>query len=114
MQQVFRADSALEASMIADLLSQAGIHAHIFGAELQGGIGELPAGGNVRVMVNRDDAEQASALIKTWDTAQIPSAATHTERDAHSLHFSNHRANTTGVFIAGIVVGFILCLITLS
>jgi hypothetical protein len=50
-------------------LQQAGIAAAIEGEYLQGGIGELPAAGNVRVVVPDNDVEAARQVIADWDAA---------------------------------------------
>ncbi len=50
-------------------LQQAGIEAVIQGEYLQGGIGELPAAGNIRVMVGEDDVAEARQVIADWDAA---------------------------------------------
>lgn len=50
-------------------LQQAGINARIDGEYLQGGIGELPAVGNVRVVVDERDWEEARKVIADWEAA---------------------------------------------
>ncbi len=56
--------------MILDLLRQQGLAGRVDGEYLQGGIGELPAAGLVRVMVEEQDYAAAKALIEQWDAAQ--------------------------------------------
>jgi hypothetical protein len=48
-------------------LQQAGIEARIEGEYLQGGVGELAAAGNLRVMVNEEDLEEAKLLVAEWE-----------------------------------------------
>lgn len=57
--------------MVLHQLQQAGIHAEIIGEHLQGGIGELPAIGNIRVVVSPEDAENARQVIADWDALEV-------------------------------------------
>lgn len=68
MKTVFDASSNLEAHMAMHQLQQAGIHAEIVGEYLQGGIGELPAAGNVRVVVKANDVDAARQVIADWES----------------------------------------------
>jgi putative signal transducing protein len=121
MKAIFHSHSSLEASMIVDLLAQRGLHGHIFGEALQGGMGELPATGLVRVMVNNDDAASAEEVIQQWqqqqpadptiiDTATIrPLSEQHDSAYAFAPHNSNRqRSNVIGAFIMGILVGVLI------
>ena len=56
--------------MILDLLQQQGLAGRVDGEYLQGGIGELPAAGLVRVMVEEQDYAAAKAIIDKWDAVQ--------------------------------------------
>ena len=67
MKSVFEASSNIEAHLVMHQLQQAGIEASIQGEHLQGGIGELAAFGNVRVLVNSEDIEAAREIIADWD-----------------------------------------------
>lgn len=69
MKTVFDASSNIEAHLVMHQLQQAGIAAAIEGEYLQGGIGELPAAGNVRVVVPDNDVEAARQVIADWDAA---------------------------------------------
>jgi len=69
MKSVFDASSNIEAHLVMHQLQQAGIEATIQGEYLQGGIGELPAAGNIRVMVGEDDVDEARQVIADWDAA---------------------------------------------
>lgn len=69
MKTVFDASTNLEAHMAMHQLQQAGIHAEIIGEYLQGGIGELPAAGNVRVVVKARDAAEAKQIIADWEAS---------------------------------------------
>jgi hypothetical protein len=69
MKTVFDASNNIEAHLVMHQLQQAGIDARIEGEYLQGGIGELPAAGNVRVVVNPKDEAEARAVIADWEAA---------------------------------------------
>ncbi len=69
MKCVFDASSNIEAHLVMHQLQQAGIAAAIEGEFLQGGIGELPAAGNVRVVVPDEDVAEARQVIADWDAA---------------------------------------------
>ena len=69
MKTIFDASSNIEAHLVMHQLQQAGIEAVIQGEFLQGGIGELPAAGNIRVMVGEDDVAEARQVIADWDAA---------------------------------------------
>ncbi|MFY2763515.1 putative signal transducing protein [Arenimonas sp. MALMAid1274] len=76
MTPAYDADSALDAQLVADLLTGAGIAAHVFGAALSGAVGELPPGGLVRVWIEDDSRlTEAQALIHDWSGAAIPDEA---------------------------------------
>jgi hypothetical protein len=70
MKTLYEAASAIEAHMIVDLLKQEGVTAHILGEHLQGAIGELPAGGLVRLTVDEADYAQGRLVIERWDAKQ--------------------------------------------
>ena len=69
MKSVFDASSNIEAHLVMHQLQQAGIDATIQGEFLQGAIGELPAAGNIRVLVAEDDVDEARQVIADWDAA---------------------------------------------
>jgi Putative prokaryotic signal transducing protein len=70
MQTVYEAANAAEAHMIADLLRQEGVVAHVRGEHLQGALGELPAAGLVRLEVHPQDHDRARDFIARWEAAQ--------------------------------------------
>lgn len=70
MKTLYEAANAIEAHMLQDLLRQEGIAAHVQGEHLQGAMGELPAAGLVRLLVDEDDHAAARALIDRWEAAQ--------------------------------------------
>jgi len=69
MKSVFDAANNIEAHLVMHQLQQAGINARIEGEYLQGGIGDLAASGNVRVLVDPRDAAEARLVITDWEAA---------------------------------------------
>lgn len=69
MKTAYDASSILEAHMALHQLQQAGIDAEIIGGFLQGAVGELPAVGNVRVVVPDDAEDEAREVIADWEAA---------------------------------------------
>jgi hypothetical protein len=69
MRAIYEPAHSIEANLIVGLLKQIGIKAHIAGEYLQGGAGELPAFGVMRVMVEDKDAADARQLIDEWNQA---------------------------------------------
>ncbi len=69
MRAIYEPAHSIEANLIVGLLKQFGIQAHIAGEYLQGGAGELPAFGLMRVMVEDRDADNARQLIEEWNSA---------------------------------------------
>jgi Putative prokaryotic signal transducing protein len=70
MQTLYEAANALEAHMLRDLLKQQGIAAELHGEHLPGALGELPAAGLVRLVVDEADHPRARQLVEQWDAAQ--------------------------------------------
>lgn len=75
MRTLYEAASAIEAHMLRDLLRQVGLTAQIQGEHLQGALGELPAAGLVRLVVDEPDYAAARALIDHWESAQPADAS---------------------------------------
>lgn len=69
MHVAYEAENALDAHLIKNLLTQAGIAAQIRGEYLLGAMGELPAIGLVAVLVDAADLERARGLIADWQKA---------------------------------------------
>ncbi len=99
MKTLYQAANLIEAHMIVHLLEQQQLHGRVDGEYLQGGIGELPAAGLIRVMVAEQDFEAAQELITQWDAAQPAS-----EKAAPSIT----PAPPFGMLAAGFVAG-VLC-----
>ncbi len=91
MRTLYQAGSAIEAHMLLDLLQQEGLSAEIHGEHLQGAIGELPAAGLVRLVVNEHDYAAARELIERWESAQpaeVPKPPSPTGRSAGWWRFA--------------------------
>lgn len=71
MRDVYEAANALEAHMIAGMLGQLGIAAHVAGEHLQSAAGEVPMAGLVRLQVTDEDYERAREVIADWER-QLP------------------------------------------
>lgn len=97
MKTLYQAGSAVEAHMLCDLLKQEGITAVIHGEALQGAIGELPAAGLVRLVVDEADYAQARELVERWDAAQ----------PAHEVRHKPPatKSRVMGFFLLGLALG---------
>ena len=71
MKTVLHALDSVEANLIKGLLQSEGITSAVLGEYLQGGVGELPASGLIRVVVDDIDYEQASSVIENWKQAKF-------------------------------------------
>ncbi len=80
MKTAYRAANGIEAHMLQDLLAQDGIAARLDGAYLEGAIGELPAAGLVRLVVEDEDYDRARALLMEWEASNAPAPAPPTPR----------------------------------
>lgn len=69
MKLAYDASSNIEAHLVLHQLQQAGIKAVIEGEFLQGGVGELPAAGNVRVLVPTSEFDAARQVIADWEAS---------------------------------------------
>lgn len=99
MKTLYQASNGLEAHMILNLLEQEGIAGRVDGEYLQGGIGELPAAGLVRVMVAEEDYAAAKAIVDKWDVVQP------VEKPAPPPAKTKSRI---GVFAAGLALGMLI------
>lgn len=72
MRTVYEPSNALEGHMLQDLLRQRGISSRVDGAQLQGGVGELPVSGFVRLVVDEDDYQSARTVIEEWESTVVP------------------------------------------
>jgi len=75
-QKLYDASNAIEAHMLRDLLEQQGIPVFIEGEHLQGGVGDLPATGFVRLVVEAEYYQQAATFIAEWDAKEVAEVRT--------------------------------------
>jgi hypothetical protein len=75
MKTLYEAASLVEAHLLKDLLSQEGVPAVIHGEFLQGGMGELPAAGLVRLVVDDHHYVAGRAVIERWEASTVGDAA---------------------------------------
>lgn len=97
MESVYQGDTLMDARMVADQLAQQGIEAEILGGHLPGGAGELPAFGQVRVMVAEEDVEQALRIVAEWERA--------TARNAREHLSASKRTRSLAGFALGLIAG---------
>lgn len=64
---IYQAQNSIDAHLLRGLLAQRGIDAGVAGEFLQGGAGELPAGGVVSVTVAEDEAELARTVVSEFE-----------------------------------------------
>ena len=69
-EKVYACNLAVEAHMVCDLLSQAGISARVDGEFLQSAAGEIPLGNTVKVRVDPARAAEAREVIADWENLQ--------------------------------------------
>ena len=72
MRQVYTPANTAEAHMLAHLLEQNGIQAHVHGEQLTGAMGELPAGNLVQLLVSDEDYDRARDLLLRWERTSAP------------------------------------------
>ncbi|WP_263262776.1 DUF2007 domain-containing protein [Pseudomonas sp. RIT-PI-S] len=71
MRRIYEPESLLEAELLVGMLASEGVVAHLSGAHLMGGVGELPALGLLALLVDDDHAERARALIDAYNAAFV-------------------------------------------
>lgn len=74
MAVVYAAESSLDAHLVKGLLEQRGVPVRIVGHHLEGGIGELPAGGLVHLLVPEDWVETARGVIEDYEARRAGEA----------------------------------------
>lgn len=108
MRKLYQAENGLDAKLVSDLLTRLGIENEIHGQYLQGGIGELPVGGFVHVLVNEDDFDEARKLVDEWEARQ--SLSDTEERDEEDDETNTTTPPKTGSWIS-FIVGFMAAII---
>lgn len=71
MRTIYNASNSIDARLVYDLLEQSGIESRVDGEYLQGGIGEVPAGGFIKVVINDEDYEKAKEIIAAWESNKL-------------------------------------------
>ena len=74
MKCAYEAASGVDAHMVAHLLEQHGLDSRIDGEFLASGVGELPAAGLVRVMVEERHHDRAREVIRKWEAESPPAS----------------------------------------
>ena len=69
MQRIHQPVDLIEAQMLISMLHSEGIRVHLQGADLIGGMGELPALGLLALMVDDQQASYARQLIDSYQQA---------------------------------------------
>ena len=105
-ESVYECTLAVEAHMICDLLTQAGIPARVDGAFLSGAGGDLPLGNTVRVRVAPARAAEAREFIADWEKTQTGDKVPPTT--------SSTRFRSSLWFLVGAMAGSILAFIVLQ
>jgi hypothetical protein len=97
MTTVFEAAHTVEAHMVLNLLQQQGVAGRIEGEYLQGAMGQLPARGLVRVVVDDADAPVAHAIVAAFEAEQPSDTAPRPPAPAASSRW--------WWFLAGVLLG---------
>ena len=71
MKTVLHALNSIEANLVKGLLESEGIDSQVLGEYLQGAMGELPAHGIIRVVVDDHDYDRANEIIDNWREAKF-------------------------------------------
>lgn len=74
MRVVYEAEHLFDAQWVKDAIEAAGYPAFVLGGNLQGGIGELPVLGLIRVAVPDGAYPAVSALLIEWQSREQPAA----------------------------------------
>ncbi|WP_444894368.1 DUF2007 domain-containing protein [Microbulbifer sp. TRSA001] len=71
MVTVFESRDFLEAKVLSNYLENKGFGARVEGEFLQGGVGEFPVSGLVRVVVPESECAEAVKIVKEWEAKDI-------------------------------------------
>lgn len=96
MKTLYEPANALDASMLQDLLRQSGIETRVDGAYLQGGVGELPASGFIRLRVEDADYGRAREIIQAWEATEVAEPCSPT---------SKPRSGSFRALMMGVLIG---------
>lgn len=98
MKTLYHAANAVEAHMLADYLKQEGLSAQVLGEHLQGAVGELPAAGLVRLVIDDEQYEAGRDAIARWEATQPADAPV-------APNAPPRRGKGLGVFALGLALG---------
>lgn len=71
MTSVFRCSDYIEAQLLTGLLREHGLNVFLQGALLQGALGELPALGHLRILVEDSDRAAAELIIAAYERGDL-------------------------------------------
>lgn len=97
MKTLYQAANAVEAHMLVDYLRQEGLHAQVLGEHLQGAVGELPAAGLVRLVIDEAQYEAGREAIARWESAQ--------PADAPVVPPAVNPGHAVWIFVLGLLAG---------
>lgn len=80
MRQVYSPLNQLEAHMLAHLLEQSGIKAHIHGEALKAAEGGLPVGNLLQLLVAEEDFDEARRIVLEWEAGNRETIAARPKR----------------------------------
>lgn len=88
MRTLYEPANAIEAHLLQDALTQEGFAPRVDGGYLQGALGELPAGGLIRLVIPDEEYSDARAFVMEWEKQQRSSGGAEgvsDEDDAESV-----------------------------
>ncbi len=109
MRKVYEAADMLEAHVVKGVLQQEGISGFIQGEYLQGGMGDLPVSGFVRIVVNEADYQDAKNVLASWELQQS-NVRPHASSDSSGFRSAWLGPTWLGPFCIGVLVGVLLAL----
>ncbi len=107
MKIVYDAANSIEAHMVMGMLEQQNIKAYVHGVHLQGGIGEIPTIGLVKVNVDDENYLAAKNIIRHWESTEVYKDSTELS-DNNISTYSRYRG------VLGLFIGFISGAIAIS
>lgn len=110
MQLIYRAGNVTEAQIVKGMLEANGIHAHVGGYYLQGGVGEMATMDFAHVHVPDEECGRAREIIQEYESNQ-PQPSTTDEPPAGSKATVTSRLLIT--LLAAAVTGILLYFVVL-
>ena len=100
-EKVYECTLAVEAHMICDLLSRAGISARVEGEFLQSAGGEIPLGNICKVRVDPSRAAEAREVIRDWEKLQAGETSAPTPATPQRSRFRSPLWFFVGTLVGG-------------